>query len=81
MKKQDYLVGSLLFMGAFLGVMAAAGADILPPILKLLAAGGAAGCGAVLAVLRPVGASIRPPQATEREQRVAAVREAGRANG
>ena len=78
MKKQDYLVGSLLFMGAFFGVIAAGGDEHVAPILKLLAAATAAGCGAVLAILRPVGASIRPPQATERESRVAAVREAGR---
>ncbi len=78
MKKQDLSVIMLLFFGAFLGVIAAGGDEHVPAILKLLAAASAAGCGAVLAVLRPVGTSIRPTEQVEREARARQVREAGR---
>lgn len=69
MKKQDLSVVVLMFLGGFFGVIAAGGDEHVPAILKLLSAASAAGCGAVLGVLRPVGTSIRPTEQVERDQR------------
>ena len=55
--RQDALVVLLLFTTASLGVVAAS--DFALPLVRLVAASIAAGCAAVLAVLRPAG-SRRP---------------------
>lgn len=59
----DIAVLLIVFTGASLAIIAGAGADIVPPIFKLAAAAIAAGCAAVLALLRPPGGppAPRPP--------------------
>lgn len=51
----------LAFLGAFCGIAAGAGADVIPPVIRLLAGATAAGCAAVIALLRPPGMS-KPPE-------------------
>lgn len=76
MRPQDSVVIVLLFASGFLGALAAGGEGILPPLVKLLVGAAAIGCGAVLAVLRPVGTSIRPHEPSTRDERVQRVRDA-----
>lgn len=73
MTKQDYCVIALVFLGGFLAIVAGAGEDTVPPLIKLVAAATAAGIGAVLALLKPPGSGVRtvptdPPQAVKRDE-------------
>ena len=65
MDKQGAAVIVVAFVGAFCGIVAGAGPDVIPAVVKLFAGATAAGCAAVLALLRPPGVP-KPPSGESR---------------
>lgn len=61
MDRQGHVVIVLVFVGAALGIVAAANPETVPPLVKLVAGAIAAGCASVLALLRPPGSPPRVP--------------------
>ena len=62
MDRQGVLVVVVVFIGASMAVVAAA--DVASPLVRMVAGAISAGCGAVLALLRPPGQqppNLRPP--------------------
>lgn len=70
----DRLVQLLAFLGASLAVLASS--DAVHPYARVTSAAVAAGCGAVLALLRSPGQPVPPLPPMTREERVQAVRDA-----
>lgn len=59
MNRTDLPLLLLVFVGASLAVVAAS--DVAPPLYRMVAGSIAAGCAAVVALLRPPSGGTRPP--------------------